>query len=114
MLVLSRKKDEKLIIGDNVTVTIIEIRGDSVRFGIQAPREISVHRQEFLIKKDTEKSLEESVEKENIPKTITFQDYLKNKEYMQAYNILKKGNYNPTYEEYKELTVGLGGLLEGK
>lgn len=46
MLVLSRKRDEKLMIGDDVVVTIIEIRGDKVRLGIEAPREIPVHRRE--------------------------------------------------------------------
>lgn len=46
MLVLSRKKDEKIIIGDQITVMVIEIRGDKVRLGIDAPKEISVHRQE--------------------------------------------------------------------
>ena len=39
MLVLSRKKDEKIIIGDNITVMVIEIRGDKVRLGIEAPKE---------------------------------------------------------------------------
>jgi len=46
MLVLSRKKDEKIIIGDNITIMVIEIRGDKVRLGIDAPREVTVHRQE--------------------------------------------------------------------
>ncbi len=46
MLVLSRKKDEKIIIGDNITVMVIEIRGDKVRLGINAPRDVTVHRQE--------------------------------------------------------------------
>jgi carbon storage regulator len=46
MLVLSRKKDEKIVIGDNVSIMIVEIRGDKVRLGIEAPREISVHRRE--------------------------------------------------------------------
>ena len=46
MLVLSRKKDEKIIIGDDIVVMIIEIRGDKVRLGISAPKEITVHRQE--------------------------------------------------------------------
>lgn len=46
MLVLSRKKDEKIVIGDSITVMVIEIRGDKVRLGIEAPREVSVHRQE--------------------------------------------------------------------
>lgn len=46
MLVLTRKKDETIVIGDVVKVTVVEIRGDKVRLGIDAPREIAVHRQE--------------------------------------------------------------------
>ena len=46
MLVLSRQRDESIMIGDNVVVTIVDIRGDKVRLGIQAPEEIPVHRQE--------------------------------------------------------------------
>ena len=46
MLVLSRQRDESIIIGDNVIVTIVDIRGDKVRLGIEAPAEIPVHRQE--------------------------------------------------------------------
>lgn len=46
MLVLSRKKDEKIVIGDNITLMVIEIRGDKVRLGIDAPKEVSVHREE--------------------------------------------------------------------
>ena len=46
MLVLSRKKDEKIIIGDSITLMVIEIRGDKVRLGIDAPKDVSVHRQE--------------------------------------------------------------------
>lgn len=46
MLVLSRKKDEKIIIGDKITIMVIEIRGDKVRLGIEAPKEVTVHRQE--------------------------------------------------------------------
>jgi carbon storage regulator len=46
MLVLSRQRDESIIIGDNVVVTIVDIRGDKVRLGIEAPNEIPVHRQE--------------------------------------------------------------------
>jgi carbon storage regulator len=48
MLVLSRKKNESIVIDDNVVITIVEIRGDKVRLGIQAPRDIPVHRQEVL------------------------------------------------------------------
>jgi len=46
MLVLSRQRDESIMIGDNVVVTIVDIRGDKVRLGIEAPGEIPVHRRE--------------------------------------------------------------------
>lgn len=46
MLVLSRQKDESIIIGDDVEVTIVDVRGDKVRLGITAPKSISVHRRE--------------------------------------------------------------------
>ena len=46
MLVLSRQKDETIMIGDNIEITIVDVRGDKVRLGITAPREISVHRRE--------------------------------------------------------------------
>ncbi len=46
MLVLSRKKDESIIINDHIRVTVVEIRGDKVRLGIDAPKDVSVHRRE--------------------------------------------------------------------
>jgi carbon storage regulator len=46
MLVLSRQRDESIIIGDNIVVTVVDVRGDKVRLGIDAPREVSVHRRE--------------------------------------------------------------------
>ena len=46
MLVLSRQRDETIMIGDNIEVTVVDIRGDKVRLGINAPKEISVHRKE--------------------------------------------------------------------
>jgi carbon storage regulator len=46
MLVLSRHRDESIMIGDDVIITIVDIRGDKVRLGIQAPQDIPVHRQE--------------------------------------------------------------------
>ncbi len=48
MLVLSRQRDQSIMIGDNVQVTIVDIRGDKVRLGIEAPAEISVHRKEVF------------------------------------------------------------------
>lgn len=46
MLVLSRKKNESLMIGDDIVLTVVEIRGDKVRLGIHAPSNVPVHRQE--------------------------------------------------------------------
>lgn len=46
MLCLCRKRNEKLMIGDDITVTVLEIRGDKVRLGIEAPADIPVHRRE--------------------------------------------------------------------
>lgn len=46
MLVLSRKKDERIVIGGNIVITVIDVRGDKVRLGIEAPHDVPVHRQE--------------------------------------------------------------------
>ncbi|OGZ63204.1 MAG: carbon storage regulator [Candidatus Staskawiczbacteria bacterium RIFCSPHIGHO2_02_FULL_34_10] len=46
MLVFSRKKNESIVINNNITVTVVEIRGDKVRLGIEAPKEVPVHREE--------------------------------------------------------------------
>ncbi len=48
MLVLSRRVGESVVIGDDVTVTVLEVRGDVVRVGIDAPRSVQVHRAELL------------------------------------------------------------------
>ncbi len=48
MLVLSRKKNEKIIIRDDITIVIVEIRGDKVRLGIEAPKDVTVHREEVF------------------------------------------------------------------
>ena len=46
MLVLSRKQDAKIIIGDSITLMVISIQGDKVRLGIEAPKNVSIHREE--------------------------------------------------------------------
>jgi len=46
MLVLSRKKNESIVIGENIRIVVVEVRGDKVRLGIEAPTDIPVHRQE--------------------------------------------------------------------
>lgn len=47
MLILSRKKNESIVINDNIVVMVVEVRGDKVRLGIQAPKEVAVHRREI-------------------------------------------------------------------
>ena len=56
MLVLSRHRDESIVIGSNIVVTIVDIRGDKVRLGIEAPTEIPVHRREVY----------EAIQRENL------------------------------------------------
>jgi len=46
LLVLTRKKGEKIVIGDNIVLTVVDIKGDQVQLGIEAPRDIPVHREE--------------------------------------------------------------------
>lgn len=59
MLVLSRQRDETIMIGDDVEITIVDIRGDKVRLGIAAPKEVKVHRKEVYdaIKKQEEEAI---------------------------------------------------------
>ena len=47
MLVLSRKKNEKIIINESIVITIVDVRGDRVRIGIDAPRDVPIHREEI-------------------------------------------------------------------
>jgi carbon storage regulator len=58
MLVLSRHRDESIMIGDDIVVTIVDIRGDKVRLGIEAPKEVPVHRQEVYeaIRREAQKA----------------------------------------------------------
>ncbi|HUV40204.1 MAG TPA: carbon storage regulator CsrA [Sedimentisphaerales bacterium] len=67
MLVLSRQKDESIIIGDDVEITIVDVRGDKVRLGITAPKSIPVHRREVydaIQREKKEKAEKEKAEKE--------------------------------------------------
>ena len=60
MLVLSRKKNESIVINDNIVVTVVEVRGNKVRLGIEAPKEVTVHRREvYDAIKQSEKPKEE-------------------------------------------------------
>ncbi len=50
MLILSRRLNEKLVIGENITVTLLGIQGNQARIGIDAPKDISVHREEIFLR----------------------------------------------------------------
>ncbi|RJP18288.1 MAG: carbon storage regulator [Candidatus Omnitrophota bacterium] len=56
MLVLSRKRDESIIIGDEVTITIVDIKGEQVKIGVTAPKSVSIHRKEVY----------EAIQQENV------------------------------------------------
>lgn len=60
MLVLSRQKDESIMIGDDVKITIVDVRGDKVRLGITAPKSIAVHREEIYDAIQREKKAKEA------------------------------------------------------
>ena len=68
MLVLSRQRDESIMIGDDVEITVVDIRGDKVRLGITAPKEIPVHRREIydaIQREKKAKQLQEQKEQQN-------------------------------------------------
>lgn len=71
MLVLTRKKDQTIVINDNIEITVLDIQGDQVRIGINAPRNVSIHRKEVYleIQEENRKASEtENVSLDNIMK----------------------------------------------
>ena len=62
MLVLSRKKNESIIIRDDIVITVVDVRGDKVRLGIEAPKDVPVHRREVYdaIKKAEQQKSEQA------------------------------------------------------
>jgi carbon storage regulator len=69
MLVLSRQRDESIMIGDDVEVIIVDVRGDKVRLGITAPKNIPVHRREIYDAIQREKDGQEKPQESEIKKT---------------------------------------------
>lgn len=60
MLILTRKSGEKLMVGDDVEITVLGVKGNQVRVGVSAPKNIAVHREEVYIRIQNEKQLEQS------------------------------------------------------
>ncbi|MCL4515587.1 MAG: carbon storage regulator CsrA [Firmicutes bacterium] len=78
MLVLTRKIDESIIIGDNVKITVVEVRGDQVKIGITAPRDIAVHREEIY--KEIQEENRRAAAMEKAPDLQDLANLLKDKE----------------------------------
>ncbi|MCI5891271.1 MAG: carbon storage regulator CsrA [Lachnospira sp.] len=72
MLALSRKKDEAVIINDDIEITIIEIKGDQVKIGISAPKSVPIYRKEVYIQiQNANKEAAQSVDIKNIKELFT-------------------------------------------
>ena len=63
MLILARKKDESIMIGENIEITIVDIQGDQIKIGIAAPKNVAIHRKEVFLE-----IKEENIKAVNIPK----------------------------------------------
>jgi len=81
MLVLTRKRDQSIIINENIEITVLDIQGDQVRIGINAPREVSIHRKEIFVQisEENRKAASASVK-------VDLNDVLKNSQFA----VLKK------------------------
>lgn len=76
MLVLTRKKDQSIIINEDIEITVLDVQGDQVRIGINAPRDISIHRKEVFMQISDENKKAASV---NVNVGLELNNILKNK-----------------------------------
>ena len=70
MLALSRKKDESIMLGNDIEITVLEIRGDQVKIGVKAPKNVAIFRKEIYdqIQEENKKAAEQNVDRETIEK----------------------------------------------
>jgi len=114
MLVLSRYRDESIYIGDDVIVTIVDIRGDRVRLGIQAPNNVSVHRQEIydaiIEGKDVPPGGKKKTLESRIPKPMERKQAAGRALPFEAKLAARKSKGLPV--DLDDAPVGFGGLAE--
>lgn len=65
MLVLTRKKDQTIVINDNIEITVLDIQGDQVRIGVNAPKSVTIHRKEVFL--EIQEENKKAAEARNIP-----------------------------------------------
>ncbi|MDR3562383.1 MAG: carbon storage regulator CsrA [Negativicutes bacterium] len=81
MLILARKKNQSLRIGDNIIITVADVQGDQVRLGISAPKDVQILRQELYdAVKDSNKNAAEAVQQANLDSFLTQMKQLKDEE----------------------------------
>ena len=70
MLALSRKKDESIMLGNDLEITVLEIKGDQVKIGVKAPKNVTIFRKEIYvqIQEENKKAVEQNVDKDTIEK----------------------------------------------
>ena len=70
MLALSRKKDESIMLGNDIEITVLEIKGDQVKIGVKAPKSVTIFRKEIYeqIQEENKKAVEQNVDKDTIEK----------------------------------------------